>query len=108
MPSNITRGNIEGLIAMTVNFNPTSMIGLSCIPQTVSVPGALTTDVVLSVSMPSHRVGITISSARIKPTGKLEITFSNINTYTTLPPQGDYVFVLGRLSDSVRLSSIVF
>lgn len=108
MPTNVTRGNVEGLIAMTVKVVPQICTSRTTTQQLFLVPGTLVSDVVVSISMPYHVPGIYITNAWIYPKGVLQIHFGNLQAADAMPPAGYYTLILGRPSDGGSLSRVQF
>ena len=107
MPTNITRGNVEGLIAIKFPIIPYSTSVFTTTEFDFPVPGVLATDVVISVSMPYYVNAFSIGNARVKANNIVSITFVSGGGAQT-PPVGTYTLILGRLSDGYSLPTVSF
>jgi hypothetical protein len=108
MPSNVTRGNLEGLIAFkywpTVSvLNPSTTVELD-----FTIPGVLANDVAISVSMPYAYQGLGIGNVRVKGNNVVSVVFYNVLTSTVALPNYPYVFFLGRVSNGELLPTVSF
>jgi hypothetical protein len=108
MPTNITRGNVEGMIAIGLNIVPAAVSGRNAVEQYFDVPGLLSTDVVISVSAPGFVSGITVVNAKVSSNNSVGITFTNNNSIDTVPVPGKYILVLGRLSNNTTVPIMQF
>jgi hypothetical protein len=108
MPSNITRGNIEGLIALQAKATPNAVGGYTSAEQDFYVPGVLASDVVISLSPPSGTNGIFIGNVRVKSNNIISVIFVNSTATSATPASGNYTMTLGRLSDSSTLPIVLF
>jgi hypothetical protein len=108
MPSNITRGNVEGLIA--ISFTPPTLLVIpnyTSVEVDYTVPGVLANDIAISLSLPSFSPGIGVGNIRVKSAGVVSVTFGNADIAQQLPG-GVYTLVLGRLSNASLLPTVAF
>lgn len=108
MPSNITRGNVEGLISVALNLVPTVVYLNSTTEQHFAVPGLLTTDIVINLSMYGYSSGVGIGNARVSSNGVLAVIFSNCTGTTKIPLATTYFLVVGRPSNASLLNVVSF
>jgi hypothetical protein len=109
MPSNITRGNVEGLIAVACIISPAAVNSFANAAQYFNVPGALTTDIGIKFIMPGGTYyGISIGNVRVSSRGVIEVIFSNCSSTITTPPSGNYTLILGRPSNAALLPVVSF
>jgi hypothetical protein len=108
MPANITRGNIEGLIAVTINIVPISMPPKVSTDQVFYVKGMLITDIPITLVMPYFIAGIGISGVSATANDFLRVIFTNVTSSSVVPPAGSYILVLGRPSNASSLPTVSF
>jgi hypothetical protein len=108
MPSNITRGNVEGLLAVSIRITPTAVSAWTSAEQSFTVQGLLVTDIVIRATMPAAGAGISIFNVRVKAMNTVAITFANVTSASHSPAPGTYILILGRLSDSALLKTAYF
>jgi hypothetical protein len=108
MPANITRGNIEGLIAVTINIVPVLVPPKGSTEQVFYVKWMLKTDIPITLIMPSFIAGIGINSLSAPANNFLRVIFTNVTSSSVVPPAGNYILVLGRPSNASSLPTVSF
>jgi hypothetical protein len=88
---------------------PTSAGGLT--EQTFTIPGLLTTDMVMAVSKPSTTDGVTIDNYRISATSVVALTYCNPSSAIITPTSAQtYTFCIARpekyLTTSVQFTAM--
>lgn len=87
--------------------NQTSAGGLS--ELTFTVPGLLTTDMIMAVSMPSTSAGVTIDNARVSATSTIALTYSNPSSALITPTSSQTItFCIARPEKYVTTGSVQF
>jgi hypothetical protein len=108
MPSNITRGNVEGLIAVVLNMSPSSVSFYNTSEKTYIIPGIMSTDIPINLIPPSIVSGISIGNLRVPANNSLCVQFSNCSNGSLSPPSGLYTLILSRPSNASILPTVSF
>jgi len=85
MSSMIPRGNLSKLEVLSLTLTPSAVSANTSAEQTFTVPGLLTTDVVIGVSKPTTQAGLGIVGYRISAANTLAITFGNFSAGSITP-----------------------
>jgi hypothetical protein len=105
---NITRGNIEGLIAIQYSPGSSTIPSYSTQENSYNVPGVLATDVAVSITMPSFANGISVGNIRVSAADTVNVVFVNPSNTARTIPNGIYALIIGRLSDGYLLPTVSF
>lgn len=77
-------------------MNPGSISGNTATELTFTLPGLLTSDVVVSVVKPTLTAGLDIGNTRVSANNTVAITFQNSTASPIDPPSENYTFVIMR------------
>lgn len=107
MSTQVVRGNILRVFAVSVTWNPAAVAAATTAEQTVSVTGAQVGDVVLAFSKPTNTAGAMAVNARVSAANTLAVTFVNPTAGSIDPPQETWTFVIGRPETPGNLPTIL-
>lgn len=107
MSTNITRGNILKLFAVSVTFNPASVATITTAEQTLTVSGVNVGDIVVSYNKPSNTAGAMPVNARVSAANTIAVTFVNPTAGSVDPASETWTFLIGRPETPGALPSIV-
>lgn len=85
-----------GVCFTQLNINVGSVSGNTSVEQTFTMPGLLTTDVVIAVVKPTLTTGFDVGNTRISAANTVAITFNNNTGSPIDPPLETYTFVVMR------------
>lgn len=85
-----------GFCATQLLMNPGAISGNTASELTFTLPGLLTSDVVISVVKPTLTAGLDIGNTRVSATNTVAITFQNSTASPIDPPAENYTFVIFR------------
>lgn len=93
----VITGNVQSMSVVSVTLSPAQVAANTTAEQTFTVPGVLTTDMVVEVGKPTAQAGLGVVGSRITAANTVGITFSN-NTAAPITPTASesYRFVLVR------------
>lgn len=96
MSTQILRGNLLRVFAVSVSLDVTSKSAATSAEQTVTVNGVAVGDLVLAVSKPSLSAGLGVVNARVSAANTIAVTFMNATAGAIDPAAETYTFVIGR------------
>jgi hypothetical protein len=110
MPSNVTRGNVEGLISVVAITNSMygPLIGAGTQEFTISVPGVLATDIAIKMLIPIANYGIAVTDVRVSGNNQITITAVNCQPGSYFLTISTGILILGRPSDGYLLPTVSF
>lgn len=76
MSTQIARGNIARMFAVSVTFDPAAVATITTAEQTTTIPGLLPGDFVIP-QKPSNTAGVGVVNARVSAVDTLALTFVN-------------------------------
>lgn len=85
-----------GICVTQLLMNPGSISGNTASELTFTMPGLLTTDIVISVVKPTLTAGLDIGNTRVSAANTVAITFQNSTASPIDPPAETYTFVVLR------------
>ena len=100
-------GNVRGLYAVKVTFNPASVASATSAEQDVTVTGVGANDVVVAVNKPSATAGVGVVNARVKSANTVSLTFMNATAGAVDPASESYTLILARVEGDGTLPSIL-
>lgn len=106
MSTNLTRGNVLKLFAVSVTFNPAAVATATTAEQTVTVTGVKVGDVVVSYNKPTNTAGAMPVNARVSAADTIAVTFVNPTAGSVDPASETWTFVIGRPETPGALPSI--
>lgn len=98
MPSDLVRGNIGGLIVVSVTINPAEVATITTAEQTFTVDGLRASDLVIAVIKPTCTAGVGIVNARVSAANTLALTFVNPTAAGVDAASESYKIVIARPS----------
>jgi len=94
----VTRGNSHETFYISINITPTAVTGQTTSNQTFSVPGLLTTDIIVAQGYIANQTsGVFIVEADCVTANVLTVQFGNFTTGSVTPAAGLYEFQIARL-----------
>jgi len=94
----VTRGNSHETFYISINITPTAVTGQTTSNQTFSVPGLLTTDIIIAQGYIANQTsGVFIVEADCIAANVLTVQFGNFTTGSVTPAAGLYEFQIVRL-----------
>jgi hypothetical protein len=97
MSTQIPRGNINKLYAVSVTYDPANITGTATTTeQDITVTGVKVGDIVLAVNKPSHNAGVTIGNVRVKAADTISIQWVNATAGAVNPGSEAYSIVIAR------------
>lgn len=104
----------DGFCATQLLMNPGSISGNTATELTFTLPGLLTTDIILCVVKPTLTAGLDIGNTRVSAANTVAITFQNSTASPIDPPAENYQFVIFRpekppgSADGLSGGSVIF
>lgn len=97
MSTQIARGNIGKLFAVSVTYDPANITGTATTTeQDITVVGVQVGDIVMTVNKPSHNTGVTIGGVRVKAADTISIQWVNPTGGAVNPGSEAYSIVIAR------------
>lgn len=97
MTTQIARGNLNKLVALTPTLTSVAVATITSAEQSYTVPGLLVGDIVVSVNRPNNTpVGVGIVNARVSAANTLALTWVNPTAGSVTPGAGVFSLVIGR------------
>lgn len=88
--------NFDGYCSGQVSVTPNAILASTSSEVSVTMPGLLTTDIVLQFIKPTLTAGIDIGNFRISAANTLRVTYQNSTTATITPPTETYSYYVCR------------
>lgn len=107
MSTQIVRGNIKTLFAVTVTFDPAAVATITVAEQTMTVPGVLVGDIVVAWQKPSTTTGVGVVNARVSAANTLALAFVNPTAGSVNPASESWTFLIARPETPGALPAIV-
>lgn len=86
----------DGFCCTQLLMNPGSISGNTATELTFTLPGLLTTDIILCVVKPTLTAGLDVGNTRVSAANTVAITFQNSTASPIDPPAENYQFVIFR------------
>jgi hypothetical protein len=96
MSTQVVRGNVLKLFAVTVTWDPAAVATITTAEQTVTVPGVKVGDIVVAYNKPAHTTGAMPVNARVSAADTLAVAFVNPTAGSVNPASEAWTFVIGR------------
>lgn len=106
MSTQVVRGNVLKLFAVTVTWNPAAVATITTAEQTVTVPGVKVGDVVVSYNKPTNTAGAMPVNARVSAADTVAVSFVNPTAGSVDPASEAWTFVIGRPESPGALPAI--
>lgn len=93
----VITGNVQSLSVVTATLSPAAVSATTSAEQLFTVPGVLTTDMLVEVNKPTAQAGLCIVGVRVAAANSVGITFANVTGGSITPTAGEaYKFMLAR------------
>ncbi len=93
----VITGNVQSIGVVSVALSPALIVLNTTAEQTFTVPGVLTSDVILEINKPTAQAGLGIVGVRVSAANTVGITFANTTGASITPTAGEvYRIVLVR------------
>jgi len=103
----VTRGNSHETFYMSINITPTSVTNATTSNQTFSVPGLLTTDILVAQGYIANQTsGIFIVECDCLTNNVLTIQFGNFSASSATPAAGQYEIQVVRLEGPAPANAV--
>lgn len=106
MSTQVVRGNVLKLFAVSVTWDPAAVATITTAEQTVTVPGVKVGDIVVAYNKPANTVGATPCMARVSAADTVAVTFVNPTAGSVNPGSEAWTFVIGRPEQPGNLPAI--
>jgi hypothetical protein len=96
MSTQVVRGNVLKLFAVSVTWNPAAVATITTAEQTVTVPGVKVGDLVVAYNKPTNTTGAMPVNARVSAADTVAVSFVNPTAGSVDPASEAWTFVIGR------------
>jgi hypothetical protein len=107
MSTQIIRGNIKTMFAVSITADVTSRTANTTTEFDITVPGVAVGDIVICWNKGTLDAGASITSARVKSANTVATTWVNATASGVDPASQAYTFVIGRPETPAALPAIV-
>ena len=107
MSVGVIQGNVRGIYAVKVTFDPAAVATITTAEQDITINGVGANDVVISVNKPSLTAGVGIVNARVKAANTVSVQFVNPTAGSVNLASESYTIVIGRVEGDGVLPSIL-
>ena len=104
----------DGFCATQVSITPGAISGATSQDVTVTMPGLLSTDIIINVIKPTLTAGLDIGNSRASAANTMKITFQNSTASPVTPPTETYIVLIFRpekppgSADGLTGGSVIF
>jgi hypothetical protein len=106
MSTNIARGNIVKMFAVSVTWDPAAVATITTAEQNVTVPGVQVGDIVMAWNKPSNTTGAMPVNCRVSAANTVSVSFVNPTAGSVNPASEAWIFVIARPESPSALPSI--
>jgi hypothetical protein len=96
MSTNIARGNIVKMFAVSVTWDPAAVATITTAEQTVTVPGVQLGDIVVTWNKPTNTTGAMPVNCRVSAANTIAVSFVNPTAGSVNPASEAWTFVIAR------------
>jgi hypothetical protein len=96
MSTQVVRGNVLKLFAVTVTWDPAAVATITTAEQTVTVPGVKVGDIIVAYNKPTNTTGAMPVNARVSAADTVAVSFVNPTAGSVDPASEAWTFVVGR------------